>query len=107
MLTGITPSNTHLIMMLTWVVTYSQLAVWLDGRFAYNAGLCVVTFLGAAMRPAWTLPLMSLDNLLFTVVVGLMWAAAVKDLAVVRAVRGGKRSWLVERDVARLPPAVK
>jgi serine/threonine-protein kinase len=70
---GFPVSYVHLASMLGWGLTYGILAVWAETWFAYVSVTCAVSFLvGAIFQPA-IYALMSLDNLVFTIVMVRAW----------------------------------
>ena len=77
-----------------------MLAVWVEPWFGLPAGVAGASFLITAAWPSGALPLMSLDSLVLTLVVVLVWFPR-QDLERIRerrlAVRSQARQWLVEQ----------
>jgi serine/threonine-protein kinase len=70
---GISPVHMHMVLMAAWSLTYTLLAVWTERWLALPAASCAITFLVVTAFPSLMYPLMSLDNLLFTVVLIKVW----------------------------------
>ncbi len=70
---GLSPYQVHLASIFGWGLTYGLLAVWAERRFAIVAATCAASFLVASAIPRLTFPLMSLDNLVFTIIVVRVW----------------------------------
>jgi hypothetical protein len=62
-----------MVLMFSWGLMYMLLAVWTERWFALPAATCGLTFLVASGFPSLMYPLMSLDNLVLTVVVVRVW----------------------------------
>jgi eukaryotic-like serine/threonine-protein kinase len=63
----------YLVTMFTWALTFGLLSIWAEAWFAILAVTCTVTFLVATWLPSLLYPFMSLDNLVFTVVLVRFW----------------------------------
>ncbi|HEX8796470.1 MAG TPA: serine/threonine-protein kinase [Polyangiaceae bacterium] len=72
-LAGIPWQTMHVFFLAVWMLTYILLAVWAERWFALPAAVCGLSFLVAAGFPPLVLPLMSLCNLVLTVVLVKMW----------------------------------
>jgi len=72
-LAGMSPVESRLLMMFTWALTLSLLAVYVERCFAFVAVFDALLFLVGARFPAALHPLMSFANLVFTVVVVWVW----------------------------------
>ena len=70
---GLSPYHVHLMSIYGWGLLYAILAVWAEPWFAFVAVTCAVSFIVAARIPGLIFPLMSLDNLVFTIVVVRAW----------------------------------
>ena len=70
---GFSPIHIHMVLMFTWGLMYTLLAVWTERWFALPAATCALTFLVACAFPGLVYALMSLDNLVLTVVVVKVW----------------------------------
>ncbi len=96
-LAGIPALHVHLFAMCAWSLTYTMLAVWTERWFALNAAACALTFLLATGFPSLMYPLMSIDNLLFTIVLVRVWFPR-QELARIqerrRELRARARRWL-------------
>jgi hypothetical protein len=86
--------------MFGWTVVEMGMAVWVEPWFGLSAGAACLSFLVTILRPAWGLPLVSLDSLLLTAVVLLAWFPR-HDLEWLREQRREARSrarrWLIDR----------
>ena len=107
-LAGFSPTQSQLLHVFTWGLTETLLAVWVETWFAIPAAFCAVTFVIACARPALLYPLMSLDNLVFTVVLVRVWFPR-QDIERMNerrlALRSRARRWLVDAGVASAPDA--
>ncbi len=96
-LAGISPTFIHTMIMFAWGLMYTLLAVWTERWFALPAATCGLTFLVASGFPGLMYPLMSLDNLVLTVVVVKVWFPR-QDLARIqerrREIRGRALRWV-------------
>jgi serine/threonine-protein kinase len=72
-LAGFSPIHIHMVMMFAWGLMYTLLAVWTERWFALPAATCALTFLVVSAFPTLVYALMSLDNLVLTVVVVKVW----------------------------------
>jgi serine/threonine-protein kinase len=72
-LAGLSITQSETMLVFTWALTQILLAVWVERWFALTALVCALSFLGAARWPAALHPLMALDNLVFTLVLLLVW----------------------------------
>jgi serine/threonine-protein kinase len=72
-LAGFSPIHIHLVLMFSWGLMYTLLAVWTERWFALPAATCALTFLVASAFPSLMYVLMSLDNLVLTIVVVKVW----------------------------------
>lgn len=72
-LAGIRWQTMHLFFLFAWMLTYTLLAVWGAVWFALPAAVCALSFLIGAGFPSLVYPLMSLCNLVLTVVLVKMW----------------------------------
>jgi serine/threonine-protein kinase len=70
---GFSPLHVHMVLMFAWGLMYTLLAVWAERWFALPAATCALSFLVVAGFPSLMFPLMSLDNLVLTVVVVKVW----------------------------------
>ena len=72
-LAGLTVDQSQTMLIFSWAMTQILLAVWVERWFAITALVCAISFLIAAKWPAALHPLMALDNLVFTLVLLLVW----------------------------------
>jgi serine/threonine-protein kinase len=72
-LAGISWQTMHLFFLFAWMLTYTLLAVWGARWFALPAAVCALSFLVGAGFPQLVFPLMSLCNLVLTIVLVRMW----------------------------------
>ena len=72
-LASFSPFHIHMVLMFSWGLMYTMLAVWTERWFALPAATCGLTFLVVSAFPSLMYPLMSLDNLVLTVVVVKVW----------------------------------
>jgi serine/threonine-protein kinase len=72
-LAGISPTHMHVVFFFAWGLTDMMLAVWTERWFALPAATCAASFLVAAGFPSLIYPLMSLCNLVLTVVLVKVW----------------------------------
>ena len=72
-LAGFSPIHIHMVLMFSWGLMYTLLAVWTERWFALPAATCGLTFLVVSAFPSLMYALMSLDNLVLTVVVVKVW----------------------------------
>jgi hypothetical protein len=72
-LAGVTALQMHLVFLFAWGLTYALLAVWAQRWFGLPAAVSAASFLVACARPGLVLALMSLDNLVLTVVLLTVW----------------------------------
>ena len=72
-LAGFSPIHIHMVLMFSWGLLYTMLAVWTERWFALPAATCGLTFLVVSAFPSLMYVLMSLDNLVLTVVVVKVW----------------------------------
>ncbi|HEY1696489.1 MAG TPA: serine/threonine-protein kinase [Polyangiaceae bacterium] len=72
-LMGISPVHMHVLFVFAWCLTYTLLGVWAERWFALPALLCGATFLVTSAQPHLVYPLMSLDNLVVTIVLLRVW----------------------------------
>jgi hypothetical protein len=91
--------DTELLIPALWGLSYAMLAVWGEKWFAVPAVTCAVALLVSAVSPRWMYPLMSLDNLMFTVVLVRVWlpredVARIEDRR--RRMHGRAQRWLRE-----------
>jgi serine/threonine-protein kinase len=98
-LLGVPPAHALALLQFAWALTYTLLAVWAERWFWLPAAVCAVTFVVSSGFPRIVLPMMSLDSLVFTVVLVRVWFPA-QDLAVIqerrRELRRRARRWIVE-----------
>ena len=96
---GITPQQGLINLMFAWGLTQALLAVWVERWFAAPAIVCALSFVTASFVPSLSYPLMSLDNLILTIVLVRVWFPK-QDVARImerRAeLRQRARRWLVE-----------
>ncbi len=101
---GLSPHHGLLMLIVTWFMTITALAVWMDTRFGIPAIVCAASFLLAAVWPSALFPLMTFDNVVFTVVLVRVWFP-IQELERLRdsqlARRQHARQWLIERSAAR------
>jgi eukaryotic-like serine/threonine-protein kinase len=72
-LSGVPLPTMHLFFLFAWMLTFTLLAVWGAAWFALPAAVCGLSFLVAAGFPSLVYPLMSLCNLVLTIVLVKMW----------------------------------
>ena len=72
-LAGVSPTQLHLFFLFAWSLTYGLVGVWAEPWFGVPAAACAVSFVIASAFPAWTYALMSVCNLLLTIVVLRVW----------------------------------
>jgi hypothetical protein len=65
--------DAQLLIPAIWGLSYAMLAVWGEIWFSVAAVTCAITLLVSAASRRWMYPLMSLDNLTFTVVLVRVW----------------------------------
>ena len=97
-LMGLTDDQEMLMLIFSWCLTETIMAVWVEKWFGAAAVASAAAFLLAALRPAWLYPVMSFDNAIFTVVLVRVWfpRTDVADLLARRNVlRRRAREWLV------------
>ena len=70
---GIPIGHLHVVFLFTWALTHTLLAIWAERWFAVPAAVCALAFLVAAGFLALAYPLMSLCNLVLTVVIVRVW----------------------------------
>jgi len=70
---GIAPHDMHLLCMFAWTLSYGLLAIWAERWFALVSATCAASFIVAANVPDLLFPLMSLDNLVFTIIIVRVW----------------------------------
>jgi serine/threonine-protein kinase len=70
---GFSPTHIHMVLLFAWGLMYTLLAVWTERWFALPAATCALTFLVASAFPSLVYGLMSLDNLVLTIVVVKVW----------------------------------
>jgi hypothetical protein len=96
---GVTPQQGLVNLMFAWGLTQALLAVWVERWFAAPAAVCAITFVIASFVPAASYPLMSLDNLVLTVVLVRVWFPK-QDVARIKErraeLRQRARRWLIE-----------
>jgi len=96
-LAGIDPLHMHVVFIFTWAMNHTMLAVWTERWFALPASVCALSFLVAAGFPGLTYPLMSLCNLVLTVVLVKVWFPR-QDIARIqerrRELRSRAKQWL-------------
>jgi serine/threonine-protein kinase len=94
---GISAPRLHVVFLFAWALTETLLAIWADAWFALPAAVCALSFLVAAGFPELVYPLMSLCNLVLTVVVVRLWFPR-QDLALIherrRELRARAKRWL-------------
>ncbi|HEY8041678.1 MAG TPA: serine/threonine-protein kinase [Polyangiaceae bacterium] len=98
-LAGISAVHMHLVFLGAWALTYALLAVWAERWFALPAAMCALSFLVASGFPLLLYALMSLDNLVLTIVLVRVWFPR-QDLARIqeqrRELRRRASRWLSE-----------
>jgi serine/threonine-protein kinase len=72
-LAGISATHMHIVFLFAWGLTDMMLAVWTERWFALPAAACGASFLVAAGFPSLIYPLMSLCNLVLTVILVKVW----------------------------------
>ena len=82
-LAGISWQHMHLLFLFAWALTYTLLAVWAERWFALPAAACAASFLVSSGFPWLVYPLMTLDNLVLTIVVLKVWFPR-QDLTAIR-----------------------
>jgi serine/threonine-protein kinase len=96
-LAGISPTHMHVVFFFAWGLTDMMLAVWTERWFALPAATCAAAFLVAAGFPSLIYPLMSLCNLVLTVILVRVWFPR-QDLARIqdrrRELRARAGRWL-------------
>jgi hypothetical protein len=96
-LSGVSQTQLHLFFLFAWSLTYGLLAVWAERWLALPAASCLVSFVVASAYPSLLYPLMSLGNLLLTIVMVKVWFPRqdVERIHAQRAaLRGRAREWL-------------
>jgi hypothetical protein len=93
-------------LVFAWALTHTLLAVWAERWFALPAAVCFASFLVAAGFQGLVLPLMALDNLVFTIVIVRVWFPR-QDIARIQEVRRDMerraRRWIGEARERRRP----
>jgi hypothetical protein len=89
-LAGIPWQTMHLFFLFAWTLTYTLLAVWGAVWFSLPAAVCALSFLVGAGFPPLVYPLMSLCNLVLTVVLVKMWIPR-EDIETIRRRRAELR----------------
>jgi len=96
-LAGVSPTHLHLFFLFAWALTYGMLAVWAEPWLALPAAACAASFVVSSMVPSVMYPLMSLCNLLLTIVMVRVWFPR-QDVARIqeqrRVFRARARQWL-------------
>jgi eukaryotic-like serine/threonine-protein kinase len=100
-LAGISSIQIHLMFLFAWALMHTLLAVWAERWFALPAAVCGLGFVVAAAFPTLVYPLMSLGNLVLTIVLVKVWLPR-QDLALIqerrRELRRRARRWLRPMD---------
>jgi serine/threonine-protein kinase len=72
-ISGIPASQSLILHVFGWSLTQSMLAVWVERWFAISAAACALSYLVISAYPSTLYPLMSLDNLILTVILVRVW----------------------------------
>jgi eukaryotic-like serine/threonine-protein kinase len=64
----------HILFTCLWAITYALVAVWGEKWFALPAVTCIVSFLVSCAFPRAVYVLMTLDNVVFTLVIVKVWS---------------------------------
>ncbi len=73
MLAGFTPQQSQLLHIFSWFATIVLLAVWVERWFAVPAALDAIGFLVVSRWPSALYPVMSITNVVFTLVLVRVW----------------------------------
>ncbi|MFT3770711.1 MAG: serine/threonine-protein kinase [Minicystis sp.] len=102
-LAGLSPEHGMTLHVFSWSLTMTMVAIWAERWFALPAVVCALSFLLVAARPELLYPIITLDNLLFTVVLVRVWFPR-DDLAKIKerrdALRRRARKWLEDAYLA-------
>ncbi|APR80100.1 Serine/threonine-protein kinase [Minicystis rosea] len=107
-LLGLTPEQSESLHILSWGVTETMLAVWVEPWFAAPALVCAISFLVAAAAPRLLYGAMAVDNVVFTLVLVRVWfprADIVKIQERRNELRRRALRWLRDERVASSPGA--
>ena len=83
---GIPPVASITLLIFTWALSYSMIAIWVDLWFSICAVASVVAFLVSCAYPEWLYLAMSLVNLVFTFVLVRVWLPK-QDVELIRTHR--------------------
>jgi hypothetical protein len=83
---GFTPIQNQTLMVFSWALTETLLAVWVERWFAVPAAVSALSALAAASRPEWLFALMSFDNAVLTYVLVRKWLTR-NDVELIRTRR--------------------
>jgi hypothetical protein len=72
-LAGLSVPQSQTMLVFSWALTQTLLAIWVERWFALTALVCAVSFLIEARFPSSLYALMAFDNLVFTVVLLRVW----------------------------------
>ena len=72
-LAGMSPAQCHQILLFTWALILSYLAIWVERCFWVPAAVDAVAFLLASRFPILIYPMMSLANLVLTLLIVRVW----------------------------------
>jgi serine/threonine-protein kinase len=72
-LAGLSPAHGLWLLVFSWSLTMTMLAVWVERWFAVPAATSALAFLVAAARPELVYAAMTLENLVFTAVLVRFW----------------------------------
>jgi serine/threonine-protein kinase len=70
---GVSSLQMHVLLLFSWALTHTLLAVWAERWFALPAAVSGISFIVASAFPGLVYPLMSLCNLVLTVVLVKVW----------------------------------
>ena len=70
---GLTPEQSATLHVMLWALALSLLGVWVERWFFACAAVCAASFLAISRAPAWTYPVMAIDNAVLTVVLLFVW----------------------------------
>ncbi len=107
---GLTPQQGQLLLMFSWCLTQTMLAIWVEPWFGLSAGVCAVAFVVAGVFQDSRHLLMSLANLTFTTILVRVWIPRqiLSSISERRAkVRAKARQWLLVPEARREEEAVR
>jgi serine/threonine-protein kinase len=89
----------QIVIPICWGLGYALLGVWAEIWFLVPAVTCAAGFVASSYAPSWMYPVMSLDNVVFTIVLLRVWLPK-EELALIeqrrQTLRRRARRWLRE-----------